>query len=64
MSRHDDLIATALRRNAEGSAGLPVGVQVVGLPYEEERVLALMKVIDRQFQFGAKHQPPAAGAGV
>lgn len=27
----------------EGSVGLPVGVMVIGLPFEEEKVLAVMK---------------------
>jgi amidase len=32
--------------NATAMAGLPVGVQVVGQPWEEEKVLAIMHVID------------------
>ena len=33
------MLADELREIAKGSAGLPVGVQVIGLPYEEEKVL-------------------------
>ena len=29
----------------KGTAGLPVGIQVVGLPWKDEEVLGLMKVI-------------------
>lgn len=32
--------------NPEESKGMPVGIQVVGRKWEEEKVLALMKVID------------------
>ena len=34
-SSHNDAITQALKRTAEGSAGLSVGIQVVGLPFEE-----------------------------
>lgn len=33
--------------NAEKMAGLPVGVQIVGRRWEEEKVVEMMKVIDR-----------------
>jgi len=32
--------------DADAMDGLPVGVQVVGKPWEEERVLGLMKVLE------------------
>lgn len=32
--------------NAEKMHGLPVGIQLVGRPWEEEKVLAMMKVVD------------------
>ena len=32
--------------DADKMAGVPVGVQVVGRPWEEERVVAMMRVID------------------
>lgn len=31
---HSDPINTYLSENVKGSKGLPVGVQIVGLPYE------------------------------
>jgi fatty acid amide hydrolase len=33
-SRYDDMITKALKESARGSAGLPVGIQVIGLPYQ------------------------------
>ena len=50
-SSHNDAITQALKLNAQGSAGLPVGIQVVGLPFEEEKVLSLMKTIEKEFNF-------------
>ncbi|KAM0787600.1 hypothetical protein ACM66B_003668 [Microbotryomycetes sp. NB124-2] len=32
--------------NAQEMSGLPVGVQIVGAPWEEEKVIELMKVVD------------------
>lgn len=34
-----------------GSEGLPVGVQVVGLPWQEELVLRVMKDIDDEVKY-------------
>ena len=44
-SVHNDLITRKLRMNARGSAGLPVGVMVIVMPYGEEGVLAVMRSI-------------------
>jgi fatty acid amide hydrolase len=48
----DRLDRKAARFEAD-SAGLPVGVHVVGLPWEEHRVLAVMKAIEQ----GVRGQP-------
>lgn len=32
--------------NAEAMKGLPIGVQVVGKRWEEEKVIAMMKIVD------------------
>ena len=39
----------------ENSAGLPVGVQVVGLPYHEEVVVLMMKIIENHRDFIRKN---------
>jgi fatty acid amide hydrolase len=43
---YDDNFAKALKGNVEGSLGLPVGIQVVGLPWRDELVIETMKLID------------------
>ncbi|KAL5004149.1 hypothetical protein ScPMuIL_017605 [Solemya velum] len=40
-----------LKKATVGSEGLPVAVQCVGLPYDEELVLQLMKEIEREMKF-------------
>lgn len=44
----------------KSSAGLPVGVQVIGLPWREDVVLALMAALESQFRKEADYplQPP------
>lgn len=32
--------------DAEAASGMPVGIQVVGRKWEEEKVLAMMRVVD------------------
>lgn len=43
--KYSDLYSRATQKNMEGTEGLPVGVQVISLPYYDEKVLGLMKVI-------------------
>jgi fatty acid amide hydrolase len=47
-SAWDDPITRCLVSNMQGSAGLPVGVQVVGLPWHEEAVVEVMKRVEPQ----------------
>ena len=37
-----------------GSNGLPVGLQIVGRPFEEEAVLALAKVLQDAYPIGLR----------
>jgi Asp-tRNA(Asn)/Glu-tRNA(Gln) amidotransferase A subunit family amidase len=36
-----------LRESMQGSAGMPLGVQVVGMPWHEEAVIETMRLLDR-----------------
>lgn len=42
----DGLAGKLARANAVGSTGLPVGVQVIGMPWQDEWVLAAMRAIE------------------
>ena len=48
---YNDLVSQGLVTNAQGSEGLPVGIQVIGLPYEEERVLGMMAKLEQKIKF-------------
>jgi fatty acid amide hydrolase len=48
--RSRDRAAAAFRRTEEGSAGLPVGVQVVARHWREDVVLAVMKALEEEFR--------------
>ena len=56
---YNDLFERSTIQIQEGAVGLPVGIQVVGMPFEEEKVLGLMKYIEGQVNFKNKHQYPA-----
>lgn len=45
-----DLVERAARRVETDSAGLPIGVQVVGLPWREDVVLAVMEALEEHFR--------------
>lgn len=39
-----------MRKAAAGSEGLPLAVQVITLPFQEEKCLGIMKVIENVWQ--------------
>ena len=43
----NDMIHKATVINSEGSEGLPIGIQVCCLPFEDEKTIAAMKIIER-----------------
>ena len=40
------------------SEGLPIGVQVVSTPFNEEKILYVMKVLEDKLEFRKKHPYP------
>ena len=44
-----------MKESVKDSQGLPVGIQVVGLPFSEEKVLGVSKKIEAHFQFNKKY---------
>jgi fatty acid amide hydrolase len=47
----DDLITRMANEQMKSSEGLPVGVSVIGLPYDDESVLNVMKILEKRFPF-------------
>ncbi|GFR91180.1 fatty-acid amide hydrolase 1-like, partial [Elysia marginata] len=50
-------IEKIIQADSEGTEGLPVGIQVVGLPYTEELVLRLMRELDSALKADAPYIP-------
>lgn len=51
VSAHNDKITQVMQTVMRGATGLPVGVQLIGLPFFEENVLDAMKVIEAGVKF-------------
>lgn len=54
----DKELEAVLSANMKGSKGLPVGIQVIGLPYSEEEVLRLMAVLEEGVGYQAPEVAP------
>ena len=50
-SKHQDKFTRRMEEVMKNSAGLPVGVQVVGPPFAEENIVELLKIIEANVQF-------------
>lgn len=48
---YNDLFTKGMKDTLQGSEGLPVGVQVVSTPYNEEKVLYVMNEIEEEVRF-------------
>lgn len=57
-SQWDDDITAAIKKTVVDSAGLPVNVQIVALPHQEEKLLGLAKQVETHFQFYQHHPLP------
>jgi fatty acid amide hydrolase len=50
-SKERDSFVKVAKEIMSGSVGLPVSIQVIGKPYEDEKTLRLMKVVEKIHQF-------------
>jgi Asp-tRNA(Asn)/Glu-tRNA(Gln) amidotransferase A subunit family amidase len=55
---NDDIWAKA-NESMKNSAGLPVGIQVISYPGNEEDILCLMSQLDERIRFWEKHKSKA-----
>ena len=51
VSKFNDSISNIYRNNIQGSKGLPIGIQISTMSYEDELCLGFMKQIEEIFQF-------------
>lgn len=47
----NDIITNIANKQMKSSKGLPVGVSIAGLPYDDESVINLMKILEKRFKF-------------
>lgn len=57
-SKWDDEFTKALKRTVSTSQGLPINIQVIGLPFSEEGILGVSREIESQTRFYEKHPLP------
>lgn len=51
---HKDSMAKGCEESMEGAKGLPMGIEVMCLPYKDEQVLRVMKIIEKDAKFAEK----------
>jgi Asp-tRNA(Asn)/Glu-tRNA(Gln) amidotransferase A subunit family amidase len=54
---HKDNFSQSATENVKDSAGLPVCIQVLTLPWHDEQCAAIMKIIDDKINFSKTHKP-------
>lgn len=48
---HNDAWTHLLNQTAQGSAGMPISLQVIAHSFEDEKALAVMQSLDKQINF-------------
>jgi len=54
--KHKDLFFKKAAECLKESKGLPVGLQVMTLPWEDEKCMAIMRIIDEEIKFSEKYK--------
>uniref|UniRef100_A0A7S3KMI9 Amidase domain-containing protein n=1 Tax=Euplotes crassus TaxID=5936 RepID=A0A7S3KMI9_EUPCR len=54
----NDIITKKIRQMMQDSKGLPLGLEIIGKPFKDEQVLAIMKILEDSFKFQEKHPYP------
>ena len=55
MAIHNDMMYKAIEKSMKGSVGLPIGVQISTLPWEDEKCIGLMLQLEEEVGFAKKH---------
>lgn len=61
---HGDIFSNRWKKAALGTKGLPVHVQVIGYKFEDEKVIAIMKHLERSMRKAAAPEVKKASASV
>ena len=57
----NDAWTKALQEDSQGSTGMPVSIQVIGYSFEDEKVLGIMKQLEKKI--GYRNEIPRETAG-
>ena len=57
-SKYHDQMHNILAKSIEGSVGLPVGVQISTLTWEDEKCVGIMLQLEEAIGFSKKHRCP------
>lgn len=49
--QNNDIMTKLADQQMKDSEGLPVGISVIGLPYDDESVLNVMRVLEKKYPF-------------
>lgn len=55
---HNDKFTQLIKESMKDSQGMPVGIEVIGTPFKDEKVLAVMKILEDKFSFYENHPYP------
>ena len=55
MGIHNDMLYKALLKSMKGTVGLPIGVQISTLPWEDEKCIGVMLQLEEEIGFAKKH---------
>lgn len=56
---NNDVITAAINRSMNDSVGLPVGIEIITTPFQDEKALAILKILEEQIKFSEKHPYPS-----
>ncbi|CAI2363623.1 unnamed protein product [Moneuplotes crassus] len=57
-ANHNDSISNACAESMKDSKGMPMGVEVICMPYKEEQVLRIMELLQKDSKFHVKNPYP------
>ena len=47
----NDIFTKEINDTMKGSEGMPMGLEIIGKPFNDEKVLAIMKILEEKFKF-------------
>jgi fatty acid amide hydrolase len=51
VDKYNDMMTKFAKKSMKNAEGMPIAIQVIGLPYKDELVLGVMKIIENIYEF-------------